>query len=371
MKSKSEISVTLRQKLLSDKKRKSLYLDLYPGIEDTKTGKLKRRIFLNSYITIRPKTDLERQLNDERMTAANAKRTEIEAAIQRGEYNKSQSNIYLFEYFENYVSSKKISASIYKGCQQYLLQFTNNQNIRLSELTDSFVKDFREYLINANNRKNGKPLSVNSASNYFVVFRAVLHKAFKENLITEDLRARHDNIKKAETQREFLSLDELRKLAATPCNNEILKRAFMFSALTGLRYSDVQSLQWQDISTDNGQTYIYKRIVKTKGMERLPLTEDALQYMGERANDNNKVFEGIEYSYHMNNDLRLWAANAGISRHITFHSARHTFATLQITLGTDIYTISKMLGHRELKTTQIYAKLIDQKKIDAVNKIKL
>lgn len=371
MKSKSQTTVTLRQKPLSDKKRKSLYLDLYPGIEDTKTGKLTRRLFLNSYITVRPKTDLERQTNDERLTAANAKRIEIEAAIQRGEYGKPKSNIYLFEYFENYVSSKKISASIYKGCLQFLFEFTKNQNIKISDITDTFVKDFREYLTNAKNRKNGKPLSINSAANYFVVFRAVLHQAFKEKLLSEDIRARHENIKKSETQREFLTLDELRKLAGTACNNEILKRAFMFSALTGLRYSDVENLQWQDISTDNGQTYIYKRIVKTKGMERLPLTDDALQYMGNRGTDGTKVFEGLEYSYHMNNELRFWAATAGISRHITFHSGRHTFATLQITLGTDIYTVSKMLGHKELATTQIYAKLIDQKKIEAVNRIKL
>ena len=73
----------------------------------------------------------------------------------------------------------------------------------------------------------------------------------------------------------------------------------------------------------------------------------------------------------MNNDLRYWAASAGISKHITFHSARHTFATLQLTLGTDIYTVSKMLGHRELTTTQIYAKIIDEKKVEAVNRIKL
>ncbi|MCB9016124.1 MAG: site-specific integrase [Lentimicrobiaceae bacterium] len=371
MKKKQQTSVTLRKRLLSDKKKYSLYLDLYPGIEDTNTGKVQRRIYLNSYITVRPKTDLERQLNDERLTAANAERLKIEAAIQRGEYGKPKSNIFLFEYFENYVSSKKISASIYNGCLQFLFEFTNKQNIKVADISDSFVKDFREYLINAKNRKNGKPLSKNSAANYFVVFRAVLHQAFKEKLLSEDIRARHENIKKTETRREFLTLDELRKLAQTNCNSEILKRAFIFSALTGLRYSDVQSLKWQDISTDNGQTYIYKRIVKNKGMERLPLTDDALQYMGERSSDTANVFEGIEYSYHMNNDLRYWAASAGINRHITFHSARHTFATLQITLGTDIYTVSKMLGHKELATTQIYAKLIDKKKIEAVNRIKL
>ena len=62
---------------------------------------------------------------------------------------------------------------------------------------------------------------------------------------------------------------------------------------------------------------------------------------------------------------------AGITKNITFHCARHTYATLQLTLGTDIYTVSKLLGHKELRTTQIYAKVIDDKKKEAANKIKL
>jgi len=371
MKKKQQTSVTLRKRLLSDKKKYSLYLDLYPGIEDTKTGKLTRRIFLNTYITVRPKTDLERQLNDERLTAANAERTKIEAAIQRGEYNKPQSSIYLYDYFLNHITTKDIKASIYAGCLQYLYEFEGANKIRLTDINDSFINEFKEYLQSAKNRKNGKTLSKNSAANYFVVFRAILHQAFKDRMLNEDIRARHDNIKKDETHREFLTLDEVRAMAATECSDPLLKRAFMFSALTGLRYSDVESLKWADVRTEAGQTYIYKRIKKSKRDERMPINEDAVNYLGNRAADEQQIFEGLQYSYHMNNNLRLWAAFAGISRHITFHSARHTFATLQISLGTDIYTVSKMLGHKELATTQIYAKLIDQKKIEAVNRIKL
>ena len=371
MKAKKQTSVTLRTRLLSDKKRKSLYLDFYPAITDPDTGKLTRRKFLNSYITVRPKTDLERQINDERLTAANAERTKIEAAIQRGEYGKPQSKLYLYDYFQNYIASKEIQASIYTGCLHYLNEYESANKIRLSAIDDDFINGFKEYLLAAKNRKNGKQLTQNSAANYFVVFRAVLHQAFKDRLLKEDIRARHDNIKKTETHREFLTIEELRAMEATDCPNPCLKRAFIFSALTGLRYSDIESLRWAEIRTESGQTYIYKRIKKNKKDERLPVNEDAVRYMGKRQADDQKVFDGLEYSYHMNNDLRFWAAIAGITRHITFHSARHTFATLQITLGTDIYTVSKMLGHSELKTTQIYAKLIDKKKIEAVNRIKL
>jgi integrase len=371
MKAKQQTSVTLRKKVLSDKKRASLYLDFYPAIIDPESGKLTRRKFLNSYITIRPKTDIERQLNDERITAANAERLMIEAAIQRGEYSKPQSKVFLYNYFQNYIESKDIQASIYKGCLLYLNEFEGANKIKLVNIDDDFINRFKEYLQTAKNRKNGKTLTKNSAANYFIVFRAILHQAFKDRLLSEDIRARHENIRKTETHREFLSLDELRALEATECKNLVLKRAFIFSALTGLRYSDVESLRWKEIRTESGQTFIYKRIQKNKREERLPINTDAVKYLGERMVDEQKVFDGLEYSYHMNNEIRLWAAIAGIPRHITFHSARHTFATLQITLGTDIYTVSKMLGHSELSTTQIYAKLIDQKKIEAVNRIKL
>ena len=69
--------------------------------------------------------------------------------------------------------------------------------------------------------------------------------------------------------------------------------------------------------------------------------------------------------------LKRWIQSAGITRNITFHCFRHTYATLQLSNGTDIYTVSKMLGHRDLKTTQIYAKIIDKTKLEATDKIKI
>jgi site-specific recombinase XerD len=80
---------------------------------------------------------------------------------------------------------------------------------------------------------------------------------------------------------------------------------------------------------------------------------------------------GLEYSAYNNTLLREWVKEAGITKYITFHCFRHTYATLQLSLGTDIYTVSKLLGHRELKTTQIYAKVIDKVKREAADKIKL
>jgi integrase len=117
--------------------------------------------------------------------------------------------------------------------------------------------------------------------------------------------------------------------------------------------------------------YIRFRQQKTKGAETLPVSEQAFGLLGERKEPEERVFKGLKYSAWHNLKLQQWMMRAGISKTITFHCARHTYATLQLTAGTDIYTVSKLLGHRELKTTQIYAKIIDDKKKEAANKIKL
>ena len=110
---------------------------------------------------------------------------------------------------------------------------------------------------------------------------------------------------------------------------------------------------------------------KTKGAETQPISEQAFKLLGKRGDLNEIIFDGLNYSVWSNLKLQQWVMKAGISKTITFHCARHTYATLLLTMGTDIYTVSKMLGHKELKTTQIYAKIIDAKKKEAANKIQI
>ena len=91
--------------------------------------------------------------------------------------------------------------------------------------------------------------------------------------------------------------------------------------------------------------------------------------MGDRDRDDVRVFAGFAYSSQTLLELKRWCMAAGITKDVTFHSGRHTFAVMMITLGADIYTVSKLLGHKFIATTQIYAKVIDKKKQDAVNLI--
>ena len=119
----------------------------------------------------------------------------------------------------------------------------------------------------------------------------------------------------------------------------------------------------------DGGTRIVFRQKKTKGLEYLDITGQAVRYMGQRGKADERVFAGLKYSAWHNLALREWCLKAGITKHITFHCGRHTFAVLQLSLGTEIYTVSKLLGHRELKTTQVYAQIMDEKKREAVNRI--
>ena len=171
---------------------------------------------------------------------------------------------------------------------------------------------------------------------------------------------------------EFLTLEELQAAVKAECEIPILKTAFIFSCLTGLRWSDINKLVWSEVQHSNEMGYYIRfRQKKTKGAETLPISEQAFGLLGEREEREERVFKGLKYSAWHNLKLQQWMMKAGISKTITFHCARHTYATLQLTMGTDIYTVSKLLGHRELKTTQVYAKIIDDKKKEAASKIKL
>ena len=186
-------------------------------------------------------------------------------------------------------------------------------------------------------------------------------------------RAKHkpNELSGGEKQRVALNIEEVNQLVATPCQSDVLKRAFLFSVLTGMRHCDIKSLRWGQIEqVENGYRIGFTQ-KKTSVPEYLPISEQALALCGDRKSDNRLVCEGLQDPSWINRPLALWVKQAGITKHITFHCARHTFATLQITNGTDIYTVSKMLGHTNVRTTQIYAKVVDEKKEQAANAIKL
>jgi integrase len=376
------IKVALRQKKIS-KERQSLYLDFYPAIPHPETGEPTRREFLKMYLFDKPKNFIDKQHNKETLHLAEQIRQKRENHINKPEiytgYEKEQLKIKeqgeqnFVAYFKTLTDKRKTSnhdnwASAYK----YLESFTKG-NLRFADLNEKFCNEFKEYLLTTKSNKSSKvTLAQNSASSYFNKLKATLKQAYKDGYLPSDLNGRIQPIKQAETQKNFVTIEELNSLVKTECNNPLLKRAAIFSALTGLRHCDIKKLFWGELEYIKGNGYFIQfKQQKSKGVEMMPISEQAYSLLGERKELTDKVFKGLKYSSHENKQLAKWIRLAGITKDITFHCFRHTFATLQLSKGTDIYTVSKMMGHRELKTTQIYAKIIDQTKREAADKIKL
>ena len=294
--------------------------------------------------------------------------------IQAEQKEKSQENF--VKYFQALIKKrhKNSSTSIiinWERSIEFLKNFAG-EPIEFSQIKMKFCEDFKLFLLTAQRGGNKEGmLSQNTASTYFSVFKAALKQAFIDGYFTTDISAKIKSIPAQETRREYLTIDELNTLVATPCENDVLKRAALFSALTGLRHSDIQKLKWNEINMDNGQPRINFTQKKTKGVEYMPISQQALEICGEPKSPNDLVFENLTNPAWINRPLKTWVAKAGINKNITFHCFRHTFATLQLSSGTDIYTVSKMLGHTNVKTTQVYAKVIDEKKNKAAEAIQL
>lgn len=214
--------------------------------------------------------------------------------------------------------------------------------------------------------------SHNSVVTYWAKFRYVCMVAIEKGIIPQ---SKIPKISAVETHRTHLSLSELRKLADTPCQSNKVKRMALFSALTGLRWSDVSQLEYSMLlKTDYGYKIEFTQ-QKTGGVESLPISEQAVRILTDQKTENQKKgetgqkFFEIGYSSYIGRVLKKWKTDAGIDREITFHAFRHTMAVLQLESGTDIYTVSKMLGHRNIKTTEVYARISDRAKIEAANRV--
>jgi integrase len=376
------IKVNLRQKKIS-KGRQSLYLDFYPAIPHPETGEPTRREFLGIYIFEKPKSPIDKQHNADSFRVAESIRQKRENFLNKpeiySEYEKEQlrkkelGERCFVEYFRTLAKKRKASNhDNWVSALKYLDSFTNGK-LKFSDLNEKILEEFKEYLLTTKSNKSEKTtLSQNSAVSYFNKVKATLKQAYKDGILQTDMNVKVEPIKTAETRREYLSIEELNRLVKTPCNNDLLKRAALFSALTGLRFSDIQKMTWGELEFVEGQGYFLNfSQKKTKSIEVLPIAEQAFNLCGEPGELKAKVFEGMEYSAYSNKHLFQWIGAAGITKNITFHCFRHTYATLQLSMGTDIYTVSKMLGHKDLKTTQIYAKIIDKTKRQAANKIVL
>jgi len=396
-KKKSSTKVTLRFRML-DTGKETLYLDFYPSVVNIETGKETRREYLGIYVfplksrkggfqtdkdgkykynqtdteTIRL-AEIIRNNRQNILDKANIY-TDTEAEILK---SKERSKGDFIQYFKQLAEEKKLSnhdswISALKHLKIYTKKTDKKETIRFCDITLQWCEGFKNYLLTTkSNRSDKEQLANNTAATYFIKFKVALKSAYKYGYLPKDLNADLKSIKELETRREFLTLDELRSLVDAPCNNPILKRAALFSALTGLRHSDIRKMKWNEIKEADGKYTLQYTIQKTSKYQELPISEQAMQLCGERQEPDSLVFDGLQYSAYANKALAQWLGVAGITREITFHCFRHTFATLQLASGTQITTIQKMLGHNKIETTMVYAKTLEEAKREAADKIKI
>jgi integrase/recombinase XerD len=371
------MKVHLRERFQKKGKRISLYLEYYKGSRKSDEGKIlpiREYEHLGIYLHNKPSTPLQKQENKQNLELAKNIKSKREIDIKNNEFGfltNTKLNSNFLQYFNKLTEDRLSSIGNYGNWDstlKHLNQYTNKR-VLFKDIDESFCEGFKDYLTNKVKKNNGESLSSSSVSSYFNKFRASLKQAVKDKIILYNPSVDVKIPKVKEKEREYLSIEELKQLEKVECRYEVLKRAFLFSCLTGLRWSDIHKLKWKEVHFTNkiGRVHYYQQ--KTKNLEYLDISEEALSYLGEKSNDENKPFEGLKYSSYFNVALTQWMLKAGITKHITFHCARHTHATLLLTNGVDIYTVSKLLGHKEIKTTQIYARIIDKKKKEAVNKI--
>lgn len=368
---KAKEPVRLRFKTLANG-NKSIYLDQYQ--EGRRTYE-----FLKLYII--PEVDeAAKAQNVNTMQAANAiKAQRIIELTNSGAGVKSKghlSKMLLSEWMTICQKAKKEN-----GCKSFESQIRKaakyveayRGGVALCQVDTDFCRGFAQYLKTVEKPKGGK-LSAETVHDYFRIFAFVLSRAVKKGIIpSSPVKGMEASEKpgQPESTRQYLTVDEVKRMIEADCKSEVVKRAFLFSCFCGLRRSDVHGLTWGDIQKDGDNVSLRIIVKKTGKPITLPLSSMALRWLPERgfAKDVDRVFHLPTPSAHQTKTFRAWVANAGIKKNVTFHVARHTFATMGLTAGADLYTVSKLLGHTQISTTQIYAKIIDKKKTEAVDMV--
>ena len=356
----------------------TLYLDIYvKGVRKTET--------LHLYL-VPESTPLDRKQNKDTLEVANKIKAERILALQNHSVRQwdkvKRSCITLIDYLKEYESASfGFSESTLKGrrdmrlkVEDYLRTIDSSAMI-LANVDVDWCRGFIAYLSTARNsvcKKDPVVISNGAAHHHQAVLNGALNRAVRDGILASNplkMLGSKEKFQPSESNREFLTLEELKQAMAAESPREDVKRAFLFSCFTGLRLSDVRSLTWSKITkAPDGQTLQLRvTMQKTNKTVYVPLSTEAIKQLYKRENPDEPIFNLTLTASNIERIIKKWMENAGITKHVTYHCSRHTFGTMMLTLGSDIYTTSKLMGHSNVTTTAIYAKIVDQKKVDTVN----
>ncbi len=271
------------------------------------------------------------------------------------------------ENFERQIGKKYSQGSYknYKTTLKYLIDFVpqyyGQKDMPLKAVNYKFCEAFFTYLTTQ------KECHINGANKQIQRVKKIINYAIKSGYIQANPMAAY-TIEFTPVHKVALTLDEIKRLAGLNLNRQVLKdvrNVFLIQCYTGLSYSDIKSLSVANISAgDNGILWLRMKRQKTSVSFSVPLLPNALailnQYLA-TATPETPLLPVIS-NQKMNENLKLLQELAGISKNLTTHLARHSFATtITLSNGVPIETVSKMLGHTKLSTTQIYAKVLEGK----------
>lgn len=331
------------------------YLKLYLVPETDQTAKLQNRQTMEAVYAIKAQRILQI--------------TNGAAGIKKDLRNKMRLVDWLKIYQDRQVNKGKRGAKRWGRTMIFVIEgYDGGKDATLADIDLQWLTDFMIYLMNDYVTYKKTKLTNGTVDNYLRCLKAAFNVAVEEGIMPTNpmLALDRSHLKGTTYEREFLSVEEVKKLIDTPCRRPDIKGAFLFSCFCGLRISDVRSLQWKHVVTAGEKMYLKITQFKTRRPLSIPLSRQALRWMPERggAGEDEYIFPPLSKNMTVLDD---WAKEAGINKHITFHVSRHTFATMELTMGADIYTTSKLLGHTSVATTQIYAKVINSKKEEAVS----
>lgn len=378
------MKITIRTRTIRAGNR-SIYLDLY--------DKGKRwSEYLNLFLVPDDEPDAKR-LNEAVMAKANAIKSRrmlgIEDEMETNDGNQPELPKRVFadwltDHIEGIRRNPAYAASTYCNYRSTVnvikayLQYMHRPRMLMSKIDKGFILGFIDFMEhtyrNTKSPDNPKEMSHYTLLLYQSTLVRMLNAAVKEGVLDRNpfySLERKDRIGKQQAEKEYLTKEELKAFAEAPTINETTKRAFLFCCFTGLRYSDISALTWRDIRQgDNGWIVSVKAMQKTGKQVVIPLNQEAMNLLPDRngCKPGQKVFDMTCLSA-CNKCLKKIAAAAGIEKKISYHTSRHTFAVLALAAGGDIYTVGKLLGHISINSTQVYADVVMETKIEAINRI--
>lgn len=352
------MGVALRKKKNADNTT-SIYLDIYHN------GRRKYEFLQQLKLITKPSTPKDRAENKTNLDLAKKILAKRQHELEGNDYDITpayKQNIDFKEFFQSFLDKyKKKDLRVIQACYNQFLAYLKEAEIKdltAKQLDASIVQEFKNYLL--------ENLNGESPANYFKKFKLVIKQALRQNILLKDPSLDISIKAKQGIKKHILTPEEIQLLAKTETTNKDLKRAFIFSLYTGLRFSDITALRWNNIDFNNNILDFKQE--KTGEKVSLNLHPTALRVLGKSKKSNEHIFNLPSHTA-CSKGLKVWVKKAGINKHITWHCARHSFATNLIYFGADVNTASKLLGHTSFRYTERYTHIVKSLKETAISNL--